>query len=266
MRARETAAWLSVLALGYGFLYLPIAFLMLYSFNASKLVTVWGGFSTRWYAALLDNEALLTAAWLSLGIAAVSATVAVVLGTLAAYGLARRRRFWGRGFLAVTVNAPLVIPDVIFGLALLLLFVSLQQWVGFPDGRGAGTVTIAHITLGMAYVAVVVYARLLGRDKEQEEAAMDLGAGPVGVFIHVTLPALWPALLAGWLLAFTLSLDDLVVASFVSGPGATTLPMYVYSGIRLGVTPEINALATILIAIATSCVALAAFLLRRKRA
>lgn len=255
-------ALLSAMAFGYAFLYVPILSLIVYSFNDSRLVTVWGGFSTRWYGELLHNEQLLSAAWLSLRIAALNATAAVVLGTLAAVVLVRFGRFRGRVLFGAMITAPMVMPDVITGLASLLLFVGLEQAVGWPAGRGVTTITIAHITFSMAYVTVVVRSRLLQIDPALEEAAMDLGARPAKTFLVITLPLIIPALLAGWLLAFTLSVDDLVIASFVSGPGASTLPMVVYSSVRLGVSPQINALATILVALVGAGILVTGWLLR----
>jgi putrescine transport system permease protein len=237
---------LAALLFGYAFLYLPILLLVVFSFNDSRLVTVWSGFSFRWYAALWNNERLVEAALLSLRIAAVSATGAVMLGTLSGFALARLR-FAGRKLFAGMVAAPLVMPEVITGLSLLLLFVAMDQFLGWPAGRGADTITIAHTTFATAYVAVVVQSRLSDFDTSLEEAALDLGARPAKVFLVITLPIIAPALASGWLLAFTLSLDDLVIASFVSGPGASTLPMVVFSALRLGLTPELNALATIII-------------------
>jgi len=236
------------LGLGFAFLYLPLLFMVLLSFNDSRLVTEFTGVSTRWYAALWRNDALMEAAFLSLRIAAVAATGATVIGTLAGFALARLGRFRGRAGFAAAMAAPLVLPEVITGLSLLLLFVAGEAAFGVPAGRGAGTVALAHATVGAAYVAVVVGARLAELDTDLEEAAMDLGARPWGVFLRVTLPLAMPAVAAGWLLAFTLSLDDLVVASFVSGPGASTLPMVVFSALRLGLTPEPYALATVLLA------------------
>jgi putrescine transport system permease protein len=255
---------LSVLAFGYAFLYVPILLLIIYSFNESRLVTVWTGFSTKWYGELLRNQQLLDAAWLSVRIAATNATLAVVLGTLAANALVRHRRFRGRTGFELLITAPLVMPDVIIGLSLLLLFVAMQQVIGWPDSRGFSTITIAHVTFSMAYVAVVVRARLSQMDQSLEEAAMDLGARPLGVYLRITLPLIAPALLAGWLLAFTLSLDDLVIASFVAGPGSTTLPMVIYSSVRMGVSPQINALATIIVAVVTLAVLVAALSMRRR--
>jgi putrescine transport system permease protein len=235
----------------YAFLYAPIAFLVALSFNASRLVTAWDGFSLRWYAALWRDEALIGAALLSLRIAAASATLALIVGTLAGYALARFGRFPMRGAFAAALAAPLVLPEVITGLSLLLLFIALQQTIGWPEGRGAGTVTLAHASVSVAYVAVVVRARLAGMPAELEDAAMDLYAPPWQAFARITLPLMAPALISGWLLAFTLSLDDVVVASFTSGPGASTLPMVVFSSIKLGPTPELYALATVIVAAVT---------------
>jgi putrescine transport system permease protein len=254
----------SVLAFGYAFLYAPIVSLIVYSFNESRLVTVWAGFSTKWYRSLFENEQLLGAAGVSLRIAVMNASLALVLGTLAGAALVRFHRFRGRTALALMVGAPLVVPDVILGLASLLLFVAMEQAVGWPAGRGMTTITIAHVTFSLAYVAVIVQSRLVRLDPSLEEAALDLGARPWKVFFVITLPLIAPALAAGWLLAFTLSLDDLVIASFVSGPGASTLPMVVYSSVRLGVSPEINALASILVALVTAGIVIAGWLMHRR--
>ena len=260
MRRGLTPLLLTALVSGYVFLYGPITSLVVYSFNSSKLVTVWAGFSTKWYGALMHNDKLLDAAWLSLGIAVTSATLATVLGTLAALALVRFGRFRGRLLFASMTTAPLVMPEVVTGLSLLLLFVSLEQLIGWPDGRDTMTIVIAHTTFGIAYVSVVVQARLSQLDRGIEEAALDLGARPLRVLATVTLPMITPSLAAGWLLAFTLSLDDLVIASFVSGPGSSTLPMVVFSSARLGVNPEINALATILLVSVITLVGVAAWL------
>jgi putrescine transport system permease protein len=254
----------TLLAFGYAFLYIPIISLIVYSFNTSRLVTVWGGFSTRWYGELLHNDQILSAAWLSLRIATMNATLSVLLGTLAAITLVRFGKFRGRTLFSTMVSAPLVMPDVILGLASLLLFVTMEHMIGWPAGRGITTITLAHITFSAAFVTVVVQSRLTQFDISLEEAAMDLGARPWKVFLLITLPIIAPSLLAGWLLAFTLSLDDLVIASFVAGPGATTLPMVVYSSVRLGVSPQINALATLIVAIVTLCILLAGWLTHRK--
>jgi putrescine transport system permease protein len=246
------------IALGFAFLYLPIVLLMIFSFNESKLVTVWAGFSTRWYVALFSNQALLDAAWVTARVGLLSATIATVLGTLAALAMTRYTRFRGRTLFSGMIYAPLVMPEVITGLSMLLLFVA----IGFD--RGFWTLTIAHITFTMCFVAVVIQSRLVSFDRSLEEAALDLGATPVATFFQVTLPVIAPAVFSGWVLAFTLSLDDLVIASFTSGPGATTLPMKIYSQVRLGVTPEINAVCTILIGIVAFGVLIASLVSRRR--
>ena len=243
MTRRISFTNLTALALGFAFLYAPIAILVVYSFNASRLVTVWGGWSLRWYAALLDDRAMINAALASLFIASVSAALATVLGTLAALGLARFGRFRGRLLLAAMTYAPLVMPEVIIGLSLLLLFVAIGL------DRGFATIIIAHTTLTMCFVTVIVQSRLAGFDRSLEEAAMDLGCPPGRTFLTVTLPLIMPAVMAGFLLAFSLSLDDLVIASFTTGPGATTLPIRIYSEVRLGVKPEINAICTLFITV-----------------
>lgn len=260
---KQSRLILSVLAFGYAFLYIPLFSVVFYSFNDSKLATVWGGFSTRWYGELFNNEQILDAMLLSLQVAASSATLATILGTMAGLILVRFGRFRGRTLFSGMIMSPLVMPEVITGLSLLLLFVSLQQMIGWPGQRGFSTITIAHTTFAMAYVAVVVRSRLASMDESLEEAAMDLGCGPLRVLFDITLPLIAPAMLAGWLLAFTLSLDDLVIASFVSGPGASTLPMYIFSKVKLGVTPDINALASLIILI-VSISLLAAWLAMRK--
>ncbi|ALK10559.1 ABC transporter permease [Blastochloris viridis] len=246
-----------VLVVGFVFLYLPILLLVVYSFNASRLVTVWAGFSTHWYQTLWQNTQLIDAARVSMMVAAVSASIATVLGTLVAIVLVRLGRFRGRLVFSSLVYAPLVMPEVITGLSLLLLFVAVEF------DRGFWTVTLAHVTFTLSFVAIVVQSRLLSFDRSLEEAAQDLGCPPAETFFRITLPIILPGLIAGWLLAFTLSLDDLVIASFTSGPGATTLPIQIYSAVRLGVSPEINAASTILIAVIT--VAVVAFSLVTKR-
>ena len=264
MNGRRPFFLFTMLAFGYAFLYAPIVLLIVYSFNESRLVTVWSGFSVKWYGELLHNRQLLEAAWLSLRIAVVNATLAMILGTMAGVVLARYRRFSGRGLFATMIAAPLVMPEVILGLSLLLLFVAMETWVGWPAGRGATTIVIAHVTFTMAYVAVIVQAKLVAFDESLEEAAMDLGARPLTVFFSITLPLIAPAVVAGWLLAFTLSFDDLVITSFVSGPGASTLPMVVYSSVRLGVSPQINALATIIVVAVGVIITTAGWLLYRR--
>ena len=251
-------------ALGFIFLYAPMIALIVYSFNKSKLVTVWGGWSLKWYGELFRNEQIIDAALLSLKIAFISASVAVVLGTMAGYVLSRFGRFRGKMILSGWISAPLVMPEVITGLSLLLLFVAMEGMFGWPSGRGTGTIIIAHVTFCMAYVAVIVQSRLSQMDETLEEAAMDLGAKPSSLFFLVTLPLIAPAIISGWLLSFTLSLDDLVIASFVSGPGNSTLPMVIFSKVRLGVSPEVNALATLMIAVVALGVIAAMFQMRRQ--
>lgn len=247
----------TALTLGFAFLYLPIILLVIYSFNASKLVTVWGGFSLEWYRVMLSNTALLDSAWVTLRVAALSSTIALILGTMAGVVLTRIARFPGRTLFAGMISAPLVMPEVILGLSLLLLFVSMNA------PRGFWTITIAHTTFSMCYVTVVVQSRLVTFDRSLEEAAMDLGASPLKTFFVITLPIIAPALIGGWLLAFTLSLDDLVVASFVTGPGASTLPMVIFSKVRLGVSPEVNALASIIIGVVALGVIIATLRMRK---
>lgn len=254
--------WFNVTAIvfGFAFLYIPILILVIYSFNDSKLVTVWGGFSTKWYAGLLDNEQLMDAAWTTLRVAFISATMATILGTMAALVLVRMGRFPGRTLFSGMIFAPLVMPEVITGLSLLLLFVAINF------DRGFWTIVLAHATFTMCFAAVVVQARLSDFDQRVEEAAMDLGASPVATFFQVTLPIIAPSVISAWLLAFTLSLDDLVIASFTTGPSATTLPMKIYSQVRLGVTPEINAISTIMIAFVTVGVLIASYLTKMQTA
>lgn len=245
------------LTLGFAFLYLPMLILIIYSFNESKLVTVWAGFSTRWYGELIRNEAFLDAAWVTLKVAVFSSTIATVLGTMAAYVMVRGGRFFGRTLFSGMIYAPLVMPEVITGLSLLLLF------IGIGLDRGILTVVLAHTTFSMCYVSVVVSSRLVTFDRSLEEAALDLGCTPFAAFRLVTLPIIAPAVISGWLLAFTLSLDDLVIASFTTGPSATTLPIKIFSAVRLGVSPEINALSTILIGIVTVGVVSASLVSKR---
>ncbi|AXT46993.1 MULTISPECIES: ABC transporter permease subunit [Chromobacterium] len=257
-----------VLGLGYAFLYLPIVLLILFSFNESKLVTVWSGFSTKWYAALLEDEELINAAWLSVKIALMTATASVVIGTWAGFVLARFGRFRMFPLFAGMINAPLVIPEVIQGISLLLLFVAMEQAFGWPEGRGVFTIWIGHVMLCVSYVAIVVQSRVRELNLSLEEAAMDLGARPLKVFFVITLPLISQALISGWLLSFTLSLDDLVLTAFLSGPGSTTLPMVIFSRVRLGLNPEMNALATLFILFVSVGVIAANFYMRaaeRKR-
>jgi len=255
---------LTALVLGFAFLYIPILSVIVFSFNESKLVTVWGGFSTHWYRVLFDDRQMLEGVWLSLRIATVTATGAVIVGTFAGLALARFGRFRGRTLLSGMVAAPLVMPDVITGLSLLLLFVAFAPLPLVPDRRGFSTIAIAHITLTLSYVTVVVQSRLSTMDESLEEAAMDLGARPAKVFMAITLPIIAPAVVSGWLLAFTLSLDDLVIATFTAGPSTNTLPMMIFSKVRLGVTPEINALATLMVGIVTVFVIAVGVLMSRQ--
>ena len=263
MNRKRSRFLLTVLVFGYAFLYIPLLSVMFYSFNDSRLATVWGGFSTRWYGELFKNEQILDAALLSLRIAVTAATLATIFGTMAGLALTRFGRFRGRTLFSGMITSPLVMPEVITGLSLLLLFVSLQQLIGWPGQRGFTTITIAHTTFAMAYVTVIIQSRLSGMDQSLEEAAMDLGGKPFRVVFDITLPLIAPAMIAGWLLAFTLSLDDLVIASFVSGPGGSTLPMVIFSKVKLGVTPDINALATLIIVFVSTSVVIAWYAARR---
>jgi putrescine transport system permease protein len=255
----------TLLVFGLVFLYVPILSMVVFSFNNSRLVTVWDSANSptlKWYSALMSNDQILGAAWLSIQIAMIAATGAVILGTLAGVALTRFGAFRGRALLAGMTTAPLVMPEVITGLSLLLLFVALEQTIGWPKGGGAVTITLAHITFCMAYVTVVVQSRLVGFDESLEEAAMDLGARPAKVFFRITLPLIVPALVSGWLLAFTLSWDDLVISQFVAGPGSSTLPMVIFSKVRLGVSPDVNALATIMVLIVASGIVVSSIWMR----
>ncbi|MEH6577927.1 MAG: ABC transporter permease subunit [Amphritea sp.] len=263
MAKRSSTFIISAMCFGYAFLYIPIILLIAYSFNDSKLATVWGGFSTRWYSELFQNELVIGAAWLSLKIAVITASIAVVLGTMAGIAIVRYGRFKGRMLFTGMITAPMVMPEIITGLSLLLLFVSMESLFGWPAERGSTTIIIAHVTFAMAYVAVVVQSRLSTIDKSIEEAAMDLGCRPMRVLFDITLPMILPAIISGWLLAFTLSLDDLVIATFVTGPGASTLPMVIFSKIKMGVSPDINALATIVILIVFTGVMVSALISSR---
>jgi putrescine transport system permease protein len=259
----------TMLAFGFAFLYVPILSMIFFSFNYSKLVTVWDAARSptlRWYGLLFQNDQIMGAAWLSIKIATLNACISVVLGTLAGLVLARFGRFRGRTLLAAMTTAPLVMPEVITGLAMLLLFVAMEQLIGWPAGRGVTTITIAHVTFSMAYVTVVIQSRLANFDDALEEAAMDLGARPAKVFWRITLPLIMPAIISGWLLAFTLSWDDVVISQFVAGPSSTTLPMVIFSKVRLGVSPDVNALATLMVLIvATGVVCSALFMQRQEK-
>ena len=257
---------ISVLCFGFAFFYIPILSMIVYSFNGSKLVTIWGGFSTKWYVSLFHNQQIVKAAVLSLKIALLSATLATILGTMAGIALARFRVFRGRMLFSGLVTAPLVMPEVITGISSLIFFILLADWVGWPSVRGFTTVTLAHITFSMVFVSTVVQSRMIEAYRAIEEAAMDLGARPWEVMRDITLPVISPAILSGWLLAFTISLDDVVITSFTTGPGNTTLPLLIWSKVKLGVTPDINALATLTVVIVGVGVALAGWLMNRAEA
>jgi putrescine transport system permease protein len=262
MQDRVSPLLITILAIGIAILYIPILVLIGYSFNASALVSVWGGFSTHWYIQLLHNDQILDAAWLSLKIAVVVSSGSVIFGTLAAISLVRFKAFRGRLLLTGMVNAPLVMPEIITGITQLLLFISMLNLLSWPH-RGFTTIVIAHIAFCTAYAAITIQSRLQSADRSLEEAAMDLGSGPVRAFVDTTLPIIAPALASSWLLSFTLSLDDLVISSFVSGPGASTLPMVIFSKVKLGVTPDVNALASLIICLVGACVVFAGYLMRR---
>jgi putrescine transport system permease protein len=267
MKIRRSLLLPTMLAFGFAFLYVPILSMIVYSFNASRLVTVWDAAHSptlKWYDELFANAQIMDAALLSLKIAAMNATGAVILGTLAGFALARFGRFRGRALLAALSTAPLVLPEIITGLSLLLLFVALEQLIGWPAGRGVTTITIAHISFSLSYVAVIVQSRLSGFDDSLVEAALDLGARPAVVFTRITLPLIAPALLSGWLLSFTLSWDDVVISQFVAGPGSSTLPMVIFSKVRLGVSPDVNALATLMVVVVAAGVVGSAWYLQRR--
>ncbi|MHC8508362.1 MAG: ABC transporter permease subunit [Rhodospirillales bacterium] len=265
MRPGRSAFLTWMLCMGFAFLYVPMILLVVYSFNKSKLVPVWGGFSTRWYGELFKSPEIWDALTLSLQIGLINACIATLLGTLAGLAMARFGRFRGRTLFSGMISAPLVMPEVITGLSLLMLFITLRQMIGWPEERGFITITIAHITFSLAYVAVIIQSRLIGMQEDLEEAAMDLGAKPFRVLWDITLPRLAPGMIAGWLLAFTLSLDDLVIASFVTGPGANTLPILIFSRIRLGLKPDINALATMIILVVAVGVIIAGWIMLRQQ-
>ena len=254
---------ITVLCFGFAFFYIPILSMMVYSFNGSRLATVWGGFSTKWYVSLLSNKQVIAAAILSLKIAVVSATFATILGTMAGFALSRFRKFRGRTLFSGLVTAPLIMPEVITGISMLMFFILTANWIGWPGARGFSTITLAHITFSMVFVTTIVQARLGQADRAIEEAAMDLGSRPWQVLWDVTLPTAFPAFLSGWLLAFTISLDDVVITSFTTGPGSITLPLLIWSKVKLGVTPDINALATITVVVVGLGVALAGWVMHR---
>jgi putrescine transport system permease protein len=265
MTRRRSIVVPSVMAFGFAFLYVPILSMIVYSFNNSRLVTVWDRANSptlKWYGVLFANNQILGAAWLSIKVAALTACFAVVLGTFAGLALVRFGRFRGRALLGALTAAPLVMPEVITGLSLLMLFVAMEQFIGWPSGRGVTTITIAHVTFAMAYVTVIIQARLAGFDESLEEAASDLGARPVTVFRRITLPLIMPAIISGWLLSFTLSWDDVVISQFVAGPSSTTLPMVIFSKVRLGVSPDVNALATVMVLLVACGVVASSFWMR----
>jgi putrescine transport system permease protein len=260
---RRPVFLITVLCFGFAFLYIPILSMIVFSFNESRLATVWGGFSTKWYVSLMSNRQVIAALVLSLQIAVISATIATILGTMAGIALARFRRFRGRVLFSGLVTAPLIMPEVITGISSLIFFILMAEWIGWPGQRGFTTITLAHITFSMVFVTTVVQARMIQSDRAIEEAAMDLGSRPWQVMFDVTLPVISPAILSGWLLAFTISLDDVVITSFTTGPGATTLPLLIWSKVKLGVTPDINALATLMVLTVGIGVVLAGILMTR---
>ncbi len=263
---RRPVFLLTVLGFGFAFFYVPILSMIVYSFNASRLATVWGGFSTKWYASLWSNAQVIDALVLSLKIALVSACIATILGTMSAIALVRMGKFRGRTLFTGLTTAPLIMPEVITGVSSLIFFLLLAQWIGWPSQRGFTTITLAHITFSMVFVTTIVQARLLQFDRAIEEAAMDLGSKPWQVLFDITLPVISPAILSGWLLAFTISLDDVVITSFTTGPGSTTLPLLIWSKVKLGVTPDINALASLMVVTVGLCVVIAGIVMNRAEA
>jgi putrescine transport system permease protein len=244
---RSPTFLITVMCFGFAFFYIPILSMIVYSFNNSRLATVWGGFSTKWYVSLLSNDAVIDALILSLKIALISATFATILGTMAGITLARFTKFRGRTLFSGLVVAPLIMPEVITGISMLIFFILMADWIGWPGQRGFTTITLAHITFSMVFVTTIINARMVQSDRAIEEAAMDLGSRPWQVMFDVTLPVIAPAIVSGWLLAFTISLDDVVISAFTTGPGSTTLPLLIWSKVKLGVTPDINALATLMV-------------------
>ena len=263
---RRPVFLITCLCFGFACFYIPILSIIVFSFNKSRLVSVWGGFSTQWYGKLFENDQIIEAAKLSLSIALVSATIATILGTMAGIALARFKRFRGRTLFSGLVTAPLIMPEIITGISSLMLFILMADWIGWPGERGFTTVTIAHITFSMTYVTTIIHARLSSTDISIEEAALDLGSRPWQVLTDITLPVIAPALLSGWLLAFTISIDDVVITNFTTGPGATTLPILIWSKVKLGVTPDINALATMIILIVGVLVVTAGIIMHRAEA
>jgi len=264
MNSKRNYYILTGMGFGFAFLYIPIILLMIFSFNEAKVTTRWSSFSLKWYQALLENDAIINAALISLKIAVLSATIATIVGALAGIALVRFKKFKGKTLFSGLMVAPMVMPEVITGLSLLFLFVAMEDLIGWPDGRGMTTIAIAHITFCITFVAVIIQSRLQGMDESLEEAAMDLGGRPIRILFDITLPLIAPAMISGWLLSFTLSLDDVILASFVSGPGSTTLPLVIFSKVKLGVSPDINALATIIIGIVALGIIIAAWLMNKK--
>jgi len=260
---RRPTFLISVLCFGFAFLYVPILSMIVFSFNNSRLATVWGGFSTKWYGKLLENDKIIEAALLSFQIAIISATMATILGTMAGIALARFKKFRGRTVFSGMITSPLIMPDVITGISLLIFFILLKEYIGWPAQRGVTTVTLAHITFSLTYVTTIIQSRLSQADLAVEEAAMDLGSRPWQVMRDITLPIIAPAIMSGWLLAFTLSLDEVVITNFTTGPGTTTLPILIWSKVKLGVTPDINALATITVGVVGLGVLIAAIIMNR---
>ena len=264
MNSKRNYYILTGMGFGFAFLYIPIILLMIFSFNEAKVTTRWSSFSLKWYQALLENDAIINAALISLKIAVLSATIATIVGALAGIALVRFKKFKGKTLFSGLMVAPMVMPEVITGLSLLFLFVAMEDLIGWPDGRGMTTIAIAHITFCITFVAVIIQSRLQGMDESLEEAAMDLGGRPIRTLFDITLPLIAPAMISGWLLSFTLSLDDVILASFVSGPGSTTLPLVIFSKVKLGVSPDINALATIIIGIVALGIIISAWLMNKK--
>jgi len=264
MKTKRNYSLLTGAALGFTFLYIPMLMLIVFSFNEARLTTSWSRFSLRWYASLFSNDAIFNALIVSLKIAVISATIATIVGTMAAFALVRFKKFKGKTFFSALIIAPMVMPEVMTGLAMLIFFVWMERIFGWPEGRGMTTIALAHITFCITFVAVIVRSRLYSMGEDLEEAAMDLGSRPLGVIFNITLPLIAPAMISGWLLSFTLSLDDVILATFLSGPGSTTLPLVIFGKVKLGVSPDINALGTIIIAIVTTGIVIAGWLMTKR--
>ena len=264
MKTKRNYFLLTGAALGFTFLYIPMLMLIVFSFNEARITTSWSRFSLRWYESLFANEAIINALIISLKIAVISATIATIIGTMAAIVLVRFKKFKGKTFFSALTIAPMVMPEVMTGLAMLIFFVWMEKIFGWPNGRGMTTIALAHITFCITFVAVIVRSRLYSMGEDLEEAAMDLGARPLRVIFDITLPLIAPAMMAGWLLSFTLSLDDVILATFLSGPGSTTLPLVIFGKVKLGVSPDINALGTIIIAVVTMGIVISGWLMTNK--